>query len=86
MGLNIKNGRVIALVKELARREGVDMTEAIRRAVQRQLQAGDDLTDAAIAQRLGKMREIEERVRSLPVLDDRPADDLLGYNAFGSWE
>ena len=79
MALNIKNAEVVEMVRRLANERGVDMTEAIRGAVERELR----FSEAAISARLRKMRAISERISALPPLDDRSPDEILGYDEHG---
>ncbi len=73
MGLNIKNEKVVALVRRLAARRGTDMTEAIRQAVEHEL-----ATDAqSITAQLRAIAEIQARVAALPVLDARPVSEIV---------
>jgi antitoxin VapB len=73
MGLNIKNPEVVALIRELARARNVDMTEAIRGAVERDLALERDRAES----RLRKMRAISDRIAAMPDLDTRSVDELL---------
>jgi hypothetical protein len=73
MGLNIKNPEVVGLIRDLARVRNIDMTEAIRQAVERELaseRAGTQI-------RLRRMRAIEDRVAVLPDLDQRSLEEIL---------
>jgi len=78
MGLNIKNPEVVGLIRELARARNVDMTEAIRGAVERDLARERDAVEA----RLRKMRAIENRVAAMPDLSAGNVHDLL-YDELG---
>jgi antitoxin VapB len=73
MGLNIKNEAVVGLVRELARARNVDMTEAIRQAVEHELQG----TERRRLARLNRMRTIEERIARAPERDSRALEELL---------
>lgn len=83
MPLNIKNEDAHRLARELARLTGTSITDAVTSALRdavRRLQAEKTYS----AQRL--MLEIEEialHCASLPVLDTRPADEILGYGKDG---
>lgn len=59
----------------------------------------DVLLKAAVRERLARIRkantkgidwaairEIQQRVARMPVLDDRPADELVGYNEYGTFD
>jgi antitoxin VapB len=81
MALNIRNEEAQRLASELARRTGESKTEAVIKALRERLarvrrrrptrRLADDLNDIA------------RRCAELPVLDPRPADEILGYDANG---
>ena len=77
MGINIKNPAVEEAIRRLAAREDVDLTEAVRLAVTRELVRGKGPS------RLRKMRAIADRVAELPLLDKRSDDEILGYDPAG---
>jgi antitoxin VapB len=81
MPITIKNEEVEQLVRELAREEQTSLTEAIHAALKLQL-----------AQLRGKRRQpilketllsISARCSALPDLDNRAADEILGYDETG---
>ncbi len=81
MALNIRNPETEALASELARRTGETKTEAVTRALRdrlarvRQAETGQDLSVELTA--------IAQQCASLQVRDDRPADEILGYDENG---
>ncbi len=81
MALNIKNRETEELAQELASLTGETKTEAVRRALRDQLvrlqreRKGRRLAD--------ELDEIALRCASLPVLDPRPAEEILGYDENG---
>lgn len=81
MALNIRNAEVEQQAAELAELTGASKTAAVGNAVARQLarlradRAGRSLVD--------ELDAIAERCSSLPVLDDRSADEILGYDDDG---
>jgi antitoxin VapB len=82
MSLNIKNPATVALAAEVARRQGISKTAAIHEALRERLQRmgyGDDRDERL----LGELRSIRERVGSLPLLDARGDDDIVGYDEHG---
>jgi antitoxin VapB len=83
MGLSIKNEETERLVRELARREGVGVTTAIRLAVNNELAKNATGADPGWEQRWQEIRRIQERSRALPVLDTRSDDEILGYGEDG---
>ena len=82
MSLNIKNPATVALVDELARRRGISKTAAIHEALTERLHR---LGYGSVAQErlLTDMLSIRERVASLPELDSRSDEDIIGYDEHG---
>jgi antitoxin VapB len=81
MALNIKDPRTDTLVRELAQTTGETITEAITVAVRERLerlQAGRRPHSLA-----DELDEIALRCASLPVLDERSEDEILGYDLDG---
>lgn len=82
MALSIRNPEADRLARELAARTGETLTEAVIAALKERLarhqgrMAPRRLTD--------ELREIRKRCAALPVLDDRPSDDILGYDDKGA--
>jgi antitoxin VapB len=83
MGLSIKNDETERLVRELARRKGVGVTTAIRLAVSNELASTPPLKKRDPEAIMAAIRGIQERVKKLPILDDRSADEILGYDELG---
>lgn len=81
MALNIRNPEAEKLADELARRTGETKTQAVIQALRERL--------ARVRRRRPRRRladeldEIARRCASLPVLDRRPADEILGYDEHG---
>jgi antitoxin VapB len=83
VALNIKSREADRLARELSALTGESITEAVTVALAERLQR------CKRPRRLGRraaLRAIRERVSRLPVLDDRPVDELLGYNEFGTFD
>ena len=81
MGLNIKDDRTHRLAKQLSGLTGESMTKAVTLALEERLKR-----EKARRGRSGVARtlmEIGQRCRSRPVLDDRSADEILGYDEQG---
>jgi antitoxin VapB len=81
MALNIRNPEAEKLAQALARLTGETKTEAVTRALRDRLarvrreRRGRRLAD--------ELDEIALRCSRLPVLDARPADEILGYDDDG---
>lgn len=81
MALSIKNPETERLARELARATGESLTEAVTKAVRDRLVRMTGRRDPD--RMMEAIREIQERVAKLPVLDDRTPDELLGYDENG---
>lgn len=82
MALNIKSAETEQVVRELARRTGLSITEAVHQAAVEKLRAIDADKEA----RKAALRAIIERSRAIPNLDTRTDDEILGYNDRGTFE
>lgn len=81
MALNIRNAETERLADELATLTGETKTEAVRRAVDDRLhRLRRDQIGRPLAQELD---EIARQCARLPVLDDRSAEEILGYDESG---
>lgn len=81
MALNIRNPETERLAGELARRTGETKTEAVTKALRERL---DRVRRARPKGGLAdQLKEIADRFASLPVLDDRTADEIIGYDEDG---
>lgn len=87
MALNIKNAETEKLVRELARRRGQGITEAltdvVRREIERERRKPKRQSYEEFSRRID---EIVQEVKKLPVLDDRTPDEIIGYNEHGLFD
>jgi len=82
MALNIKSPVADDLARRLAAATGESLTEAVSKALAERLAQVE--RRGSSARRLA-LQEIRERVTSMPVLDERSDDDLLGYDHGGTF-
>jgi antitoxin VapB len=81
MALSIKHPEADRLARELAAATGETLTDAIINALRERLRRqrgrvrGPRLRD--------EIRAIRRRCAALPILDDRSADEILGYDEHG---
>lgn len=81
MALNIKDPQTDRIARELARATGESITVAVRIAMEERLRrvrasgAENSVRD--------RINEIIEQARSLPILDARTPDELIGYDEHG---
>jgi len=83
MALSIKNDEVEGLARELAHVTGESITQVILHALQQQaqrLQAKQSETAV-----LARILRATERCAALPDRDSRSAEDILGYEADGTF-
>ena len=80
MALNIKNPKTDHLVRRLAALTGESLTEAVQVAVRDRLAREERCRGRASAEHL---LAIARRYAARPVRDDRPADEILGYDERG---
>lgn len=81
MALSIKNAEAERLARELARATGESLTQAVTRALRDRLVRETGRADHATL--AGDLRRIREAYVELPLLDDRTADEIIGYDEFG---
>lgn len=81
MALSIKGEKADRLARELARRTGESLTEAVTRALEERLKR------VAPRQRdeklLARLNEIALTIARMPELDPRSADEIIGYDEHG---
>ena len=81
MALNIRNVEAERLATELARQTGETKTDAVIRALKERLTR---LRRERAPRRLADdLEDIARHCAALPVLDPRPADEILGYDDRG---
>jgi len=87
MGLNIKNSETEKLARELARLRGQGITEAVTGALRREVERERRKPRRDDKEKFHRdIDAIVQEVKRLPVLDDRPADEILGYNEQGHFD
>jgi len=84
MALSIKHPEADRLARELAAATGESLTEAILNALRERLQRQRYRKGGRGRRRLAdRLKEISDRCAALPVLDDRTADEIVGYDDRG---
>ncbi|NKC49858.1 type II toxin-antitoxin system VapB family antitoxin [Ochrobactrum anthropi ATCC 49188] len=81
MSLNIKNPATVALVDELARRQGISKTAAIHQALTERLHRLGH-ADVPKDRMLDELRAIR-RGAQLPELEKRSDEDIVGFDEHG---
>ena len=83
MGLSVKNAEVERLLREVAGRRGVGMTEALRQVLAEELERSRAAGEAEIEAKVRAVREIARRVAAMPDISDLTDDEILGYDEDG---
>jgi antitoxin VapB len=80
MALSIKSDEADRLARELAAVTGESLTDAVTQALRERLERERRHAFGDIERRL---ELLAADVAKLPILDDRPADEILGYDQHG---
>lgn len=80
MAFSIKNDETDDLLRALTAVTGETLTEAVTIALRERLERE---RRAVGGSKLERIQRCAEALRRLPVLDDRSADEILGYDAQG---
>lgn len=80
MALSIKTEEADRLARELADVTGETLTEAVTKALRERLDRVQPRSPVDIAQRLDRL---SLEYNSYPVVDDRTADEIIGYDENG---
>jgi len=87
MALNIKNPEAEKLARELARRSKQGITQAVIEALREKLERERRKPRKESYDEFKRgIDEIVQRVKQLPVLDDRTPDEIIGYNEHGHFD
>jgi antitoxin VapB len=81
MAVNIKNRETEHLARELAKRTGLSITDAITVALREQLAREEGRRTAPRTR--DQLLEIGRRCAALPDLDTRSPEEILGYDDIG---
>ncbi len=81
MALSIKNEETERLAREVANETGESLTQAIQESLKERLKTRQ--TKRRSRTTTEKLEEILRRVDSLPNLDGRSEDEILGYDNHG---
>lgn len=81
MAISIKNPETERLALQVAQETGEPVELAIQRSLQKRLEQLPQRRRAGLVKE--KLEEILRQVDALPTLDDRPEDEILGYDRDG---
>ncbi|MDE2132994.1 MAG: type II toxin-antitoxin system VapB family antitoxin [Alphaproteobacteria bacterium] len=83
MALHISNQKANRLARKLARQTGETLTDAVIRALEERLAKNDLRGRENREARKAAILEVARAFGALSVLDNRPADEILGYDENG---
>ncbi|MFM2045559.1 MAG: hypothetical protein RLY86_4135 [Pseudomonadota bacterium] len=86
MALNIKSAEAEQAVRRLVELTGESITEAVTRAARERAERLEAERLAKDEARRAEIMAIIRRIQAMPILDDRPEDEILGYNEIGTWD
>ncbi len=84
MALSLKDNETDRLAREVAALTGETLTEAIRKALAERLER-ERLRRGQPCNLAERLREIGEHCASLPDLDTRTPEEIVGYDETGMW-
>jgi len=82
MALSLKDPETDALARQVARLTGETLTEAVRTSLRQRLRT-EQLKRGQGAWDQGRIDALIAHCASLPLLDSRPDDEILGYDESG---
>jgi antitoxin VapB len=82
MPLSIKDPEADQLARNLARQTGETITQAVITALRERL-AREQRKDEAVESLVEEIMDIGRHCASLPLLDARSADEIIGYDEHG---
>jgi antitoxin VapB len=85
MAILIKDREADQLIRTLAERTKESITDAVKQAVRERLQRVP-LNQAEISERRRKLAKLIAKANAMPTLDNRTADEIIGYNEWGHFD
>lgn len=82
MALSIKTDEADALARELATLTHESLTEAVTTALRERLERVRDRKPVMMA----RLRKLQEEYAAHAGTDDRPEDEIVGYNDIGAFD
>ena len=80
MALSIKSDEADRLARQLAAETGESLTDAVILSLRERLERRRAQRGPTLAERVAR---VQQMVSTLPVLDDRRPDDIVGYDETG---
>ncbi len=86
MALHIQDPETDRLARELSAATGETITVAVKTALRERMETIPSAKTGRKEEMVAAMEEIAARLNELPVLDNRSADEILGYNEHGYFD
>ncbi len=90
MVITIDDRQLDEELREAARATGQTVDQLVIGAVREKLAMGPrkdrELTESERAEMRRSVQEIVDHIKTLPILDDRSADEIMGYNERGMFD
>ena len=83
MALNIRDPEAQRLARDLARRTGETMTQAVIKALEERLERLRVTQKARRTDRAARLMKHGRRFAALPAVDRRSPDEIVGYDEVG---
>ena len=83
MSINIKNKEAERLLAEIKAQTGRGTTDLLLDLLRRERERLTDEQARAVESALEDMRWLQDRWRSLPIIDPRPLDEIVEYDENG---
>jgi len=85
MAILIKDREADQMIRTLAERTNESITEAVKQAVRERLQRVP-LSETEKAERRRKLAKLIAKANAMPTVDNRTADEIIGYNRWGHFD
>jgi len=86
MALHIQDPETDRLARELSAATGETITQAVNIALRERLHSVSPQRRKSKEERIAAIEKITARLHTLPVLDTRSEDEILGYNEHGYFD
>ena len=83
MAIVIEYREAERLLERVSQETGESVTDILRDTLHERLVR---LQSDEVRQRMAAIREIQERIAAMPLLDARDADEIIGYNEHGHFD
>ncbi len=83
MAIVIEDREAERLLEQLSKQTGESVADVVKDTLRERL---DRLDSEDVRRRKAAIREIQERIAAMPVLDARSDEEIIGYNEHGHFD